>query len=359
MRRSLREWDSKVTFFAFADVITSVSGMLIFITLLLATDLERPTESSSSGADTESERRLREALRQQTELDAENRRLQQLLAMAETAPASGKLESDIIGLRAQLDEANRKQNASAAQLTASQAAILARDRSLGLTELKTSIERTVQETASVAERDGKARIEMSNLEQQVSRLQTQLLKARQREGQLWIIPGKGTDKEPIFVTVAGSGVTVDRFDHPEQRRQFDSNGAETSFESYLSQSKPNDQYVVFEIRPSGIGLFEKLVRIARDSRFEVGFDALEENRQIHLSTPPSLDEPVRSTNALPTGSEQPVRTSAGSESVPPAPPITIPRGTNSPVPVTAPTPPPTSSKTKSWWQRILQWIGLA
>jgi len=40
MRSSLRNWDSKITFFAFADVITSVCGMLIFITLLLATMMQ-------------------------------------------------------------------------------------------------------------------------------------------------------------------------------------------------------------------------------------------------------------------------------------------------------------------------------
>jgi hypothetical protein len=361
MRSSrLRNWDSKVTFFAFADVITSVSGMLIFITLILATDLERPTESSPAGTDPESEQRLQETLRQQVQVDAENRRLQDLLSAAETAPASEMLESDISRLRSRLDEETRKQKTLSVQLTGTQAAILARDKSLGLTGLKGAIDLAGQGAGAVAEQDAKARVEMAKLEQQVSQTQSRLLKARQREGQLWIIPGKGTDKEPIFVTVAGSGVIIDRFDHPEQRRHFESGAAEAGFEAYLRESKPLDQYVVFEIRPSGIALFQDLVKAAREKGFEVGFDALEENRQIHLSTPPPLDEPAAPTNAPSTAPEQAPPASAASLGTPlTAAPIAASVGTNPPQSAGASIPPHMAPKVKSWWQRFLQWIGFA
>ena len=53
MREHFRSFDSKISFFAFADIITAVSGMLIFITLLLATDLGRPTNSQSPSSDPE------------------------------------------------------------------------------------------------------------------------------------------------------------------------------------------------------------------------------------------------------------------------------------------------------------------
>src|ERR1700722_5613206 len=108
MREHFRTFDSKITFFAFADIITAVSGMLIFITLLLATDLGRPTDDSQS-ADSDIKQRLKETLSQQVELDAQNQRLQELFTIADTAPNLEKLQADIVKLRSQLSEEQRSQ----------------------------------------------------------------------------------------------------------------------------------------------------------------------------------------------------------------------------------------------------------
>src|SRR3954469_2920693 len=101
MRDRLRSFDSKITFFAFADIITAVSGMLIFITLLLATDLGRPTDNTSQAAALETEQRLQETLRQQLEADAQNNQAQGILAAAEAAPSVEKLQADISLLNTQ------------------------------------------------------------------------------------------------------------------------------------------------------------------------------------------------------------------------------------------------------------------
>src|ERR1039458_8394052 len=104
MSSRLRSLDSKISFFAFADIITAVSGVLIFVALLLATDLGRPTDSHSQAANSEIEQRLQDTIAQQVEVDAQNHRLQELLATAETAPNSDKLQADITRLRSQLSE---------------------------------------------------------------------------------------------------------------------------------------------------------------------------------------------------------------------------------------------------------------
>jgi hypothetical protein len=361
MRGRLRNWDSKITFFAFADVITSVCGMLIFITLLLATDLDRPAESSAQDTDPAAEQKLQETLRQQAEADTRNRRLQELLAAAETAPAVEKLDSDILRLRSQLSDERQKQATLGAQLTGSQNAIEARDRTLGLTGLKTAIQRTLQESESLGSQEAKVRSEMASLETQVARVQSQLLKVRQLEGQIWLIPDKAaTTKEPILVTVASSGVTIERFDHPEQRRQLEKIGADSAFQTYLRDAKPLDQYLVFELKPSGIELFQDLLKTARDKDFDVGFDALEENRQIHFSTPPAADEPVPPATGPQAATDQKSSTASASFGLPTnaTPAAAVPlRATNS-EPKAAPAP-PTLPKTKSWWQRLLEWLHLA
>ena len=360
MSSRLRSLDSKISFFAFADIITAVSGVLIFVALLLATDLGQPTDSRSQTANSEIEQRLQQTLRQQMETDAQNSRLQELLAAAETAPALEKLEADVSRLRSQLSEERKKQNAVAHQMTASQSAIEARDRTLGLTDLNATIQRTLQEIESIARKATKARSEMDNVEQQVAAVQSKLLKLRQREGQLWLIPDKSaTTKEPILVTVAGSGATVERFDHPDERRQLDKATADSEFESYLGKARTLDQYVVFLVRPSGIKLFQALLKSTRDRGFDVGFDALEEDRQIHFSTPPSVDEPTPLPSAAPTSQNRPppnAATSAsnGRTSQTNGVPVVTPQTPSNPQPVKPSTPPPA----KSWWPKFLEFVGL-
>lgn len=347
MSSRLRSLDSKISFFAFADIITAVSGVLIFVALLLATDLGQPTDSHSQAANSEIEQRLQDTIAQQVEVDAQNHRLQELLATAETAPNSEKLQADIKRLRSQLSEEQKKQAAVADQMADNQATIAARDKVLGLTDLKATVQRVVQEAESIARQADKARGEMEILDQQVAQQQSKLLKLRQRDGQLWLIPDKSsTTKEPILVTVAGAGVTIEHFDHPDQRKLLGMFDADTAFKSYLHDAKLLDQYVVFLVRPSGIGIFQDLVKSARDLGFDVGFDALEEDRKIHFSTPPGVDDPTPQTDT-PGNSAPPAN----------AIPAATPLKPNKPQPAAAPSA-PMPPKEKGWWQKLVEWVGL-
>ena len=293
MSSRLRSLDSKISFFAFADIITAVSGVLIFVALLLATDLGVPTDSRSKSENPEIEQQLQETLAMQVDVDAQNQRLQELLTTAETAPDPDKLQADIKRLRLQLAEEQKKQAAINDQMTESQDAIAKRDAVLGLTDLKAKVAHETQEAKSIASQDGKVREEMAALDQHFAGVQSKLLILRQREGKLWLIPDKGsTTKEPILATVSASGVKLERFDRPDQTKDFNQASARSEFDSYLDGVKPLDQYIVFLVRPSGVGLFEDLVKSARDKNIEVGFDALEENKDIYYSTPPVIDETV-------------------------------------------------------------------
>jgi hypothetical protein len=85
-------------------------------------------------------------------------------------------------------------------------------------------------------------------------------------------------------------LVLERFNAPDSDRQFDKGAAQKGLESYLKRANPANQYVVFLIRPSGIAMFKDLVAVARTSGFEVGFDAVEEDREIHFTSPPPLDD---------------------------------------------------------------------
>lgn len=337
---------SKISFFAFQDIITSVSGILILITLILATELERPRLQPAQVTDPQLSRKLEETLRQQAEADLHNQQLQRLVVEAETAPTPEKLAADIARLREQLVEEKAKTARADAELAAGLSAIEARDKALGLTDIVLQIQRVIQETESIVSQNVNVRQKMAELEQRVVSVQSRLLKLREQNEKLWIIPDRsGTTKEPILATVSASGVKMERFDHPEQGKEFSKANASSQFKSYLDGIRPTDQYVVFLIKPSGIDLFERLVKLARNREFEVGFDAVEEAREIQFTTPPPVEEiPVpdastTSTNVNSTQTNSPPAATSGKESVPKPP------ATTAPPPIT-----------KSWWQLFLEWI---
>jgi hypothetical protein len=297
MREHFRRFDSKISFFAFADIITAVSGMLVFITLLLATDLGRPTNSESTSANSGLERQLNETLAKQAEIDAANERLQGLLADANTAPDPDKLQLDISRLRAELADEKNKHAGMTEQLAASKTALDTQDQFLGITAVRGKIPKEAEELAALHRDESSVRDQIAALEQQITSVQAKIVKLRAREGQLWLIPDRSTTpKEPLLAVVSGSGLKLERFNHPEQGEEFSKSRAFSGFNSYLDHAKPANQYVVFLIRPSGIGLFKDLVQTARDKGFEVGFDALEEDREVHFTAPPPIDDqavPVR------------------------------------------------------------------
>jgi hypothetical protein len=353
MSERLRTLDSRISFFAFADIITAVSGMLIFITLLLATDLGRPTNNHASDAERQTEDQLDDVLRQQLETDAQTRQLQEVLGDAETAPAVEKLEADIVRLETQLSAEQKSHSSVIEQMTKNAAALQARDATLGLTDLKATIHRTIQEADLTANQEAKVREKMDNLELKVSAAQSRLFKLREMEGQLWLVPDKNnTTKEPILVTVAGKSITVEAFDHPEQRKQWDNAASQSSFSTYLGKASSLNQYIVFLVRPSGIQLFKSLVESARAAGFEVGFDALEEDRPVHYSTPPPMDDPATPENRPAT---EPVTPASASDGKPDPAATTTPTKPGAPASVPPVAPP---SQNQSWWQRLLRRMGL-
>ena len=405
MRDRLRSFDSKITFFAFADIITAVSGMLIFITLLLATDLGRPTDSHSQAANAELQDQLQQTLAQQAQADAENSNLQQLLATANTAPAPDKLESDISRLRTELADEKSKHAGLAEELAASRSTLAERDQVLGITAVRKQIQVSAEELAAMERQDAKIREETARLEDQIRNVDSKTAKLRNRIGKLWIIPDRSTtSKEPVLAVLSGKDLRIELFDRPELEKWFNRSDAKSGFASFLKSAKPEKQYIVFLIRPSGIGLFKEIVQLARDKGFEVGFDALEEDREIHFTSPPPVDDealpgrPAGPTSAIgpaggPAGGRGSTSPGAGRDSAA-GPPRTggtnteeqpgatngtgtatnsvsatntvgavtnsISPGTNAMMSPTntAPGSPPPPPKPKSWWQRLLEWIGI-
>ena len=68
---------------------------------------------------------------------------------------------------------------------------------------------------------------------------------------------------------------------------FPAADAERLFTGLLRELRPERDYLVFYIRPTGIAHFQHFSTLARGAGFTVGYDAVEEDRQIFFNQPGS------------------------------------------------------------------------
>ena len=118
-------------------------------------------------------------------------------------------------------------------------------------------------------------------EQRVSEARDSLATLKKDANKLWLIPStKGNSKEPLLVTVSGTGIELNRFNHPEDKQVFPSASAVSGLRQEMAGMNPAKDYVLFYIRPSGVKLFKACKEVTDESRFQIGFDAVEEKAQL-------------------------------------------------------------------------------
>ena len=298
MAAGLRSFQStKITFFVFLDIITAVTGIFIFIVLLLSFRLRETgpgSQSDSTAADAPTagnaalESRLAELLRQLEELVVSNHTRQTALTEAEASPDLGELRADIAALQAAIAE----QRAAGAQIQAAEkdrsAADDARDNALGLTTGRTQVQQIKDHLAALVADIAAKRQQSDALETEVKQAEARLLDARARRGnRLWLVPDlPATSKEPLLLVVGGQDAVAERFDKPASRVELGLDDGAGTFRKLLGRCNKLNDYIVFYVRPSGVKRFEEYVTMARKAGFEVGYDAIEEDRQLVFSKPP-------------------------------------------------------------------------
>lgn len=260
-----------ISFFAFQDIITSVIGILIIITLMLSLQLDKV-----SGISTDDETPASGALKQKVELalreaaalraEADRRRAAQTVN-PDTAPAeAAALRRQIAAFMAgnsELDErAASSTNAARNEIWAAQAAAL-RANLLAAAEKRHALR---QQAAAL-------QTKMNSAETAVKEAEAALLAAQDRKNVLRLIPEKSsTSKEPVLVSVTGGGFTMMRFDKPG----VFAGGTHGDFGRALAKLSNLNQYLVFYFKPTGANHFDTFRDAARSSGFEIGYDVIGE-----------------------------------------------------------------------------------
>jgi hypothetical protein len=277
--RFQRGGQAAISFFAFQDIITSVIGILIVITLLLALHLDEAVPLST---DAPVNPGLEEKLRGL--LDALAAMRADLAAAPEPAADPQAMAAGNAILRQKIEAAKEKARegrATAARMAGDRSGDAAR---ADIAKARADAGRLQAEMETLRRQAAESQAAMTALEVKVKQREAALLAERDRKNVLRLIPEKSqTSKEPVLALVTGRGISLQRFDAGEtvQVRGV------AEFRDALAQFSKLDQYLVLYFKPSGAEDFTKLTEAVRAAGFELGYDAIPEDFEVEFRSKPA------------------------------------------------------------------------
>ena len=276
---------TRISFFAFQDIITSVTGILILVTLILALYVNEATSFTSE--QTELKQKLTESQRELQTVSAQVAQRQTNLAALAATPDPARLSEDIRQLQDQLTTQASRMSALEQKQAERQAAAAIKAEQLGLTDLRERAGTVRQQMESQQITNAVLAQTVAATERQQQEIKEKIEKA-ESEHKLWLLPEiSPTGQQPLLVVVSGTKVTWDRFDQPASHREFNGARAVAEFTDGLRQWTASRDYIVFYVRPSGIDSFKRCYEAAKRAGFQTGYDAVEEDKQIIFSAPTS------------------------------------------------------------------------
>ena len=275
-RRKLRT-KSHISFFAFQDIITSVSGILIIVTLILALNLGAVSPAlEQEQATATQESQLAKLLDELTVLRRK--------AHSEAAIRGGQATSDEIAARAaqimadaqtlsEQTAGNRSETAdlnpdAEESVRAGALAKLSAGKGTRMAEIE-KLKATAAARAAAAQAAAEA----------AEKAQDAALAELALKNVLRLIPeASATNREPVIVVLAESKWKLQRFDTKEQIDGMNEN----DFREAVKTLDKQKQYLVFYSKPSATNDFESYIDLARNSGFTVGYDLVPEEAEIEL-----------------------------------------------------------------------------
>ncbi|HWB01624.1 MAG TPA: hypothetical protein VG796_01285 [Verrucomicrobiales bacterium] len=274
-----RSGHAGVSFFAFQDIITSVTAILLIITVFLSLNIKDAPTAPESSSESES-KELKEQLAQLLRDVADRRQKAESSSdRADAAPRSLEIEiallekeaSDLMKFVAENSAAPKVNPRSA--LEEATARDIAAER-LDLLLIQKRIERLTKEEAAIS-------AERAEAEASVRRIESELLNQEKKKNRLVLIHETSrTTKEPIIAVISGKGGSFHRFDTAAGEQI----SGPADFRRLLKKHSALDHYFVFYNKPSGAGLIDEYVDAARNAGFEVGYDAVPEDFELELET---------------------------------------------------------------------------
>ena len=296
----LRGEDEEVaSFFAFQDVITAVLGILILIALQLSFTInvvhgEKGNETSPVDGPVVPEEEYEELHQRRMEMEQRltvlrerNRELLERRRSSEGAVLSmDALLSSVEILNAEWNNLS-EQFADLQETVREREAILQEQtRSLGLEDTQQFIVKMTDALESEERENENLEKQLLDLRSEISVANSQLGSERRKRDSIWLIPERDPDgKNPLLVTVDVRNLRFEEFDKPESLKVLSSRSLTDSFEAGVKGCLPRNYKINFLFKPSGAKYFDKIIELAKKEGFQVGYDPIEESKEVLFSLP--------------------------------------------------------------------------
>lgn len=283
MRRSLRKPRVNVNFFFFQDIITAALGVILFIALILALNIDTATEDGQnkerSSALLAAEKRLNALLSQL----AEKRALLKQLSTVVGPMDKDALAREVRFLRSEL------QSWSGTLATKSTPLAIpsnSKDIDAALQSRKINLAALEKETLALNDSLNAASQATADLEAKLNDLEAKLLAQEQLKNRIWLIPQSGgTSKEPLLITLASGGCEFQRFGKVNEKKNLSGGDLPVLLSGLLKGFSKEEHYVVLYFKPSALTSYDAARRCVSSKGFEVGTDVISEDTVLDFSPP--------------------------------------------------------------------------
>jgi hypothetical protein len=265
MARRQKSDSAPITLFSFQDIITTLSGIMIFLTLLLAVEVASRRESEAQAPETpinNIEAKLAELRNRVTVLRLESERKATQVVTEDPRHALTRAD-EIIRSKKQLNDLIRDQDA-----------------------LRKETARQEQTLQTLREQSKITTTEQADLENKISQLNAALAKAVEDRG-IAFIPEAGTSKTPLLIECSSNSIRAGFITRPQTPMTFAATeDGRRQFLEFAGTRSSSEEYFLFLLKPSsrseGLGMAVAL----RKKGYDVGYDALEEDKTVKFKTVP-------------------------------------------------------------------------
>ena len=257
---------SPISLFAFQDIITSVTAIIILITLILTLELLNRKKATSAESTTSAAEALEAAV---NDANAEAERLEAELALGEEAaeelamatPAQLRREAAELS-----EQADRLQTEVAHLKPQADAAAAAEERA----------------TARLYDRAAD-REKLASLQNQTKSKQEQLDQAKRQNRLIYNIP-PNSSRTAWLVDLSGQQVKVSRFGKNGAETLFDGSSGVRQFIRWAGERSKSTDYFVLLVRPDATDTFGEVRKELDTLGFDIGFDLIAADQTvIHTS----------------------------------------------------------------------------
>ena len=254
-----RSGDNPVSLFSLQDIITTLTGIMILLVMILA--LEAVTQTTVEAV--ESDARHEEMKAQKKEMEARREALRSELAAREAAAAAVRLQNlNPLDAARQLQAGRRSAEIKTAQAH----------------ELERKLDVLTQATAKQTDAVASGKSELQRLLGELKDAEANAAKKSVRP--IAFIPDTGTYKTAHLVECGTNGVRVVSLGVPRRNVEWTASNAETAFKEFLRSCAASREYFVFLMKPSGVAMGMNMFYSAKMSDFDAGYDVMEENEGV-------------------------------------------------------------------------------